>query len=352
MPKLSLCPRRIAAVALAVLSLASLPAAAFAQETRVSVCGEIAEYTPPTPPKSAGSLTIDGDAFTLAPHSDIELPLTAGSEPCLAFAFDGDGRISSVTGARGAASDTTLASAAAPNERGGSPGTVAVVNHLCPASVRSQADFDAIGAFAELLLTCPVATLPGDTAAGASAGRASFDFRLRDGDHRMRAVTAARFVPATLCEPELGEDVNGDGASEPGVCLNMSHYSFTGVARGAITLRQSEAPRGYSFGAVAFTPKSDDAASLVSVREGVVRLDTSEDGDVALHVFNFPVGETGKVNAASAPLRPSDAGGSPVNAEGLPMTGGAAPTGPLYSVISLAAAALAALGAFALRRST
>lgn len=88
--------RGLAVAVLAVLSLASPSTDVVAQEaTQVSVCGQVEEYTPPTP-KSAGSLTMDGDVFTLAPDARVERTITAGPDLCLTFAFGDKGQIASV----------------------------------------------------------------------------------------------------------------------------------------------------------------------------------------------------------------------------------------------------------------
>ncbi len=84
------------AAGLALAALVAIPWSAHAEGTVVSVCGEVTEYTPPSSAQS-GTITMDGDVFTLAPGAQVVGGIGAGSESCLTFVFDSSGQISGVS---------------------------------------------------------------------------------------------------------------------------------------------------------------------------------------------------------------------------------------------------------------
>ena len=178
---------------------------------------------------------------------------------------------------------------------------VSVSKHVC--AVQTQADFDAIGDFAAKLLACPVVTLPGHsgpagaidsgTAGLVPNGESAFNFTLTDGNGIVRSMANgdASFIPAQLCEIELG-DLDGNPGTN--LCLETSHYQFADVDDGETVIVELLAPDGYAWGTIEFTPSSinpnNDAQSLVSAGNGTVVLDTNDpvtQSDVMLHVFNF-----------------------------------------------------------------
>jgi hypothetical protein len=99
---------------------------------------------------------------------------------------------------------------------------------------------------------------------------------------------------AKLCESDIDLDANGDGTIAEDVCLDISHYNFTGLVSGEITVEETAPPAGHEYGTVRFTPnelgENNDAESLLTdVTEEPLQLDTSNDTDnmVMLHVYNF-----------------------------------------------------------------
>jgi len=80
------------------------------------------------------------------------------------------------------------------------------------------------------------------------------------------------------------------------VCLDISHYIFTNLAVGDVTVKETP-PNGWKFGTVTLTPKvlqaegSDDAATNMTftAKTSKVRLDLSDDADntAMIHVYNF-----------------------------------------------------------------
>jgi hypothetical protein len=189
---------------------------------------------------------------------------------------------------------------------------VMIMKHVCPASVQSEADFDALGGFLAKVLTCPVVTLPGDVGpAGAldadddffdvfvAGGEARFDFSVQAGNGSWH-LSDATFLPAKVCETDVNADANGDGVISADVCIEVSHYALDGVAEGSVTITETAAPSGFRFGSIEFTPMSGDDATLVSVdaASGTIVLDTTADDGttgaaeagphvVMVHVYNF-----------------------------------------------------------------
>ncbi len=169
----------------------------------------------------------------------------------------------------------------------GNGGTVSVMKHVCPERIQSEADFDALGGFLEKVLTCPVVTRTGDQGTGAAnAGQANFNFVVRDG--MRQRIQDATFMAAKLCETDLNADADKDGTIEADVCVDVSHYMYKNVMRGDVTIRENRPPDDYRFGSIEFTPNSGDEATLVRYRsDGTIRLNTTNDSDVMVHVYNF-----------------------------------------------------------------
>jgi len=197
-----------------------------------------------------------------------------------------------------------------------------VMKHVCPASIQSQADFDALGSFLMKVLTCPVITLPGDEGpAGAldadssfynvhvPNGQASFNFSV-SAANGSSTLGDAMFEPAKLCETDVNVDVNGDGMITDDVCVEVSNYVFGGVAQGDVTVHEMTPPSGFRFGALEFTPGSGDDATLqgIDASSGTITLDTSSDNSVMLHVYNFSNTEeespSGSVEAETPGITP------------------------------------------------
>jgi len=183
---------------------------------------------------------------------------------------------------------------------------IMVMKHACEASIQTEADFEAVEAKGEgnpvavlvqTVLACPTIANPGDEQSeGAIAGEAAeFTFTVTDSAGTSVSSADAEFTAAKLCEADVKLDANGDGnAEDPNVCLDISHYMFTGLVSGEVTVEETSPPSGFSYGTVRFTPtelaENNDAESLLTdVTEEPLRLDTSGDTDnsVMLHVYNF-----------------------------------------------------------------
>jgi hypothetical protein len=182
---------------------------------------------------------------------------------------------------------------------------IMVMKHACEASIQSEADFEAVEArgegnpvfaLANTVLACPTIANPGDEqSAGAVAGEpAEFTFTVTDSAGTTVSSADAEFAPAKLCEADIQLDANGDGTIAADVCLDISHYMFTGLVSGELTVEETSPPSGYRYGTVRFTPtelgENNDIESLVSdVTEEPIQLDTTGDTDnsVMLHVYNF-----------------------------------------------------------------
>ena len=110
-----------------------------------------------------------------------------------------------------------------------------------------------------------------------------------------------------------------------------------------MTATETTPPAGTRFGALRFTPLTDDAATLLSSGGGVIQLDTARDEDTAvmLHVYNF-------VNLAVAAPSPTRAQIPNTSADEAPGDG-------LPPIVAITAAVLvgslaAGAGASVLRR--
>jgi len=183
--------------------------------------------------------------------------------------------------------------------------TIMVMKHACAASIQTEADFKAVEAkgegnpvhvLAQTVLACPTTAMPGDAQSpGAIAADPSeFEFTVTDSAGTSVSSDDATFMAAKLCETDVELDANGDGTIAADVCLDTSHYVFTGLVSGEVTVEETSPPSGREFGTLRFTPtelqENNDEASLVgSMTDEPIKLDTSGDTDdmVMLHVYNF-----------------------------------------------------------------
>ena len=217
-------------------------------------------------------------------------------------------------------------------------GNIAIMKHACPENIKNIDDFNALGSFLNQVLTCPVVTRPGDNgpAGAVNGGHVDFNFTVRNSAGYTYTLDDAKFMPAKLCETDLKTDVNGDGKVSADTCVDISHYVISGVAKGKVTITESQPPAGHMFGALLFTPQAlganQDANTLVSASNGTIVLDTTKDNDdtVMLHVYNFKTG------------MPSTGAGGMANNSNLPVAGMALGLSMLVG--------LGALGTLALRR--
>lgn len=180
---------------------------------------------------------------------------------------------------------------------------VTIVKHECPSEIETTADFDDLGDFYDKALTCLVITRDDDFGPdGALNGiNRTFDFSVEGSDGEVQKFADTTFVPGQICESQLGLDLNG--IPEDDLCFGTSGYRFDNVLQGAgVLITETKAPRGFTYGALEFLPDSGDDAALVDASDdGVIELDTTDDGNVTLHIFNF------KTPAEPTP-EPSDSG--------------------------------------------
>ena len=193
----------------------------------------------------------------------------------------------------------------------GDPGKVMIMKHACTEQpVKDQADFDAIvagaagdeiTALALTVLACPTIVLEADGAAqtdGVKGTPVDFAFTLTDSKGDTQTLADAEFMPAKLCESDIDRDANGDGNStDPNVCLDISHYIFSNVAVGEVTIEETTPPNGWKFGTMLLTPQALQAAGSSDASTGAdfdaasstVTLDLAgdADNDAMLHIYNF-----------------------------------------------------------------
>lgn len=215
----------------------------------------------------------------------------------------------------------------------GDPGKLMIMKHACTEEpVKNQADFDAIVAKAEgdeitalalTVLACPTIVLTdngGDISDGIAGAPVDFDFEVTDSNGDTQTLADAEFVSAKLCESDIDRDANGDGNSkDPNVCLDISHYMFSNLAVGELTVEETTPPNGWKFGTLLLTPQalqaegSDDAKTGADfdAASSTVTLDLSgdEDNDAMLHIYNFEdspatdtVSDSTETSSAALPL--------------------------------------------------
>lgn len=234
---------------------------------------------------------------------------------------------------------------------GGDP-QVVVMQHVCQASIQSEADFKAVedkGAGGQpggqgtlpglvaTVLACPAINLTKDKpTAGIHADPANFDYTIvGSGGESYKLASDGMFMPAKLCEADIKLDVDGDGDMDKTTCLDVSMYGFSPLTEGQVTLTQSTPVANTRFGTIRFTPASTDEKTMVSASNGVVVLDTSKDTQVdspplplaeynddvvVVHIYNFQ-GAAAMPNAAMA--QPSTPNSLPLLLIGLGLVVGA-----------------------------
>ncbi len=191
----------------------------------------------------------------------------------------------------------------------GDAGKLMIMKHACTEEpIKNQADFDAIvakangdevTALALTVLACPTIVLKanGSSITEGNAGTpVNFDFSVTDKNGDVQTLSDAKFMAAKLCETDIDRDANGDGQKTANVCLDISHYIFTNLAVGKITVKETTPPNGWKFGTMLLTPKAlqatgDDAATGAefTASTSTVTLDLSGDTDnqAMIHVYNF-----------------------------------------------------------------
>lgn len=171
--------------------------------------------------------------------------------------------------------------------------TIHLIKHDCAPSIQTAADFAALDDNGKLT-ACPVITREGNNGpdGAVNGGHAGFDFSFAvAGGETLTLAGNATFTPAQVCEADLGTDVDGDGNLN--TCFDASDYAVT-VSGGPVTITETKVPVKHRFGAVVL-PDAQDAAALdaksVDVAAGTFvvdpSLDTSGDGKLVIHVYNF-----------------------------------------------------------------
>ena len=212
---------------------------------------------------------------------------------------------------------------------GDGEGQIMIMKHACTeADVQSEADFkaieagaegDAVTALALTVLACPTIVLAddeGDRTDGIAGPAVDFDFSVTDSAGNTQTIADAEFMAAKLCESDIERDANGDGEFSEDVCLDISHYVFSGVAVGDVTVTETSPPNGWRFGTLRLTPEelqgeSDDQATgaTFNAASATVTLDLSGDPDNAamLHVYNFEGSPSTDTLPAASTLAPTTA---------------------------------------------
>jgi hypothetical protein len=111
---------------------------------------------------------------------------------------------------------------------------------------------------------------------------------VRGSDLVSQAMADVPFEQTLVCEADLPQDINGDPSDN--LCLDLSRYVFSDVTPGnPITVNATGAPAGMRYVGVAFDPRTDDGETFITAGTfGTVRLDTTADGDMTIHVFYGP----------------------------------------------------------------
>jgi hypothetical protein len=154
-----------------------------------------------------------------------------------------------------------------------------VMTHLCDADMTREELQDMNSTEREI--ACPT-TLPfGETFEGINAGNTAFEIILTDVNNTEYDLNDATLMRESICEPELGIDIDDNGTLNNETCLDTSHYRFTGIY-GDVEVIEIPAPNT-TFGAAEVISTSD----VVGVENGVVLLDISEGDYAMVHLYNF-----------------------------------------------------------------
>lgn len=172
---------------------------------------------------------------------------------------------------------------------------ITIVSHLCDQDVLNTGELDGLD-WAHQLIACPSLVLPDDigsipagniTASDAGNPR-TFDINLD-----ATPVADADSFTASLCENDLGGNLNGDG--DDNRCWDQSGYTWPELEPAAHTLTITTSPANYTFGTAKVDPASDDSAALGTIGASDVQIDTTSDGEVVIHLFYYPAPLTDQV---------------------------------------------------------
>lgn len=168
--------------------------------------------------------------------------------------------------------------------------TLTVIGRLCPEPITSRSAFQAIGDYWAQIATCPSFVLPGDSPSpdGQTAGELDATIAVQGSDLASQAMADVTFEQTLVCESDLPQDINQDPSDD--LCLDLSRYVFSDVIQGSpVTVNATGAAPDTKYVGVAFEPDSGDDASFISAgAAGTIKLNTTEDGDVTVHIFYGP----------------------------------------------------------------
>src|SRR6476646_850659 len=238
-------------------------------------------------PGALADLSIDGGAAIEVPDGgQVELPVgyhtitetTQGTQLNVEVTDGGETAIEVTTAV--APTETPTSTAEAP-----AAGSVRVVAHLCREGINT--DTLAGNAWTDDIRDCPALTLPGNygdvPADSISANNPDnpipFDVTLdyqSGGAAASVSIADATFTPGTVCESDLGQNLNGVANDDR--CWDLSGYQVDGVDAGAVTVTASTPPAGFTLGGGGAIATTDPAS-------GTVALDTSTTANPVVHLF-------------------------------------------------------------------
>jgi hypothetical protein len=167
---------------------------------------------------------------------------------------------------------------------------ITVISHLCGTGIDSRRTFDAIGDHWAKLNACPSIVRTGDAPApdSVTAGPMDFTVEVQPLGGTAKQLADATFDQRKVCEADLPVDINGN--PNDNVCLDLSQYDFADVTQGAVTIRANkQLPPDSIFLGISTLPNSGDDAAVTGVgTSGTIKLDTTSDGHVTIHVFYGP----------------------------------------------------------------
>jgi hypothetical protein len=172
---------------------------------------------------------------------------------------------------------------------------ITLIKHDCAPDIQTKDDFDGLSA-EDTLILCPVITRIGEESTDAYRGDSadfdfSFDTAVIPDESPFTMSGNGTFTPDVdpMCEGD--EDIDGDPANN--LCFDASGYQVA-IKGGPITITETVVPGKDRFGTVVL-PDETDALTLVpdsvdpELDQFVVdpTLDTSADGTLVIHVYNF-----------------------------------------------------------------
>ena len=173
---------------------------------------------------------------------------------------------------------------------------ITIVTHLCATTVRDTSSLTGMD-WAQQLIACPSLVLPGDAAsipgdhvsATDPAHPLTFDIKIDD-----TAVADADFVESSLCEDDLGGNLNG--VSTDNRCWDQSGYQWSDLDPATHTVTVTTAPATYSFATARTDPARSDGGALGSIGGSTIDVDTTDTGDVVVHLFYLAAPVTNQVS--------------------------------------------------------